>query len=336
MASLRQWKGRKYNAMNDSEYVQDLIDRGGDICIPAVNPRTGASVYTITTPLVLHSGCHVTLDGCTLRLADGVYSNLFISEGAWDAQPSEVRDIALIGRNGAMLDGGRFNGLTERTAGREGRPSILQNTFILLRYVRGFWLEGLHFQSPRYWNMTFYYCSEGVIREITFDSANDAPNQDGIDLRRGCHHISIEDIRGSTGDDTVALTALWHPIEDCFSIDGLSPDVHDIIIRHVHTEVTGHHGIIRLLCHDGIRMQRIEIEDIYDCLMDTGHGVNLAAVRLGDANYWTQCPAKVGDMDHIRIRGVVSHAPTVVKMAVEIPDLVLTDICRQTTKGDVV
>ncbi len=322
--------------MSDSEYLQDLIDCGGDVCIPAVNPRTGESVYTVTTPLVLHSGCHVTLDGCILRLADGVYSNLFISEGAWDAQPSEVQDIALIGRNGAMLDGGSFNGLTERTADREGRPSILHNTFILLRYVRGFRLEGLCFQSPRYWNVTLYYCAEGSIRDLTFDSANNAPNQDGIDLRRGCHNILIEDIRGSTGDDTVALTALWHPIEDRFAVDGLSPHVHDIIIRRIRTEVTGHHGIIRLLCHDGIRMQHIEIEDIYDCLMDTGHGVNLAAVRLGDANYWTQSPAKVGDMDHIRIRGVVSHAPTMVKVAVDIPDLVMTGICRRTDEGGVV
>ncbi len=322
--------------MNDTAYLQTLLDRGGDVTIPATHPQTGEAVYTITEPLVLRSGCHVTLDGCTLRLADGVYSNLFISEGAWDPEPDEVRDISLIGKNGAVLDGGAFNGLTERTAGREGRPSVLHNTFILLRRVRGFRLEGLHFQSPRYWNMTFYHCSEGVIREITFDSANNAPNQDGIDLRRGCHNILIEDIRGSTGDDTVALTALWHPTEDCFAVDGLSPDVHDIIIRRIRTEVTGHHGIIRLLCHDGIRMQHIEIEEIYDCLMDTGHGVNIAAVRLGDANYWTQSPAKVGDLDHIRIRGVVSHAPTVVKVAVEIPDLVMTDICRQTTKGEVV
>lgn len=33
-------------------------------------------------------------------------------------------------------------------------------------------------------------------------------NQDGIDLRIGCHHIDIEDISGRTGDDMVALTGI--------------------------------------------------------------------------------------------------------------------------------
>ena len=31
-------------------------------------------------------------------------------------------------------------------------------------------------------------------------------NQDGLDLRQGCHDISIERITGHTGDDLVALT----------------------------------------------------------------------------------------------------------------------------------
>ena len=31
-------------------------------------------------------------------------------------------------------------------------------------------------------------------------------NQDGLDLRQGCHDIAIENITGYTGDDLVALT----------------------------------------------------------------------------------------------------------------------------------
>ena len=56
--------------------------------------------------------------------------------------------------------------------------------------------------------MTFIYCRYGTITDIKFDCSNDAPNQDGIDLRLGCNNIEISDISGAAGDDAVALTAL--------------------------------------------------------------------------------------------------------------------------------
>lgn len=71
-------------------------------------------------------------------------------------------------------------------------------------------------------------------------------NQDGIDLRNGCHHIIISDITGRTGDDLIALTAIAN--EDSGFIPGGSmknthvmhndwtkrdKNIHDIIIRNV-------------------------------------------------------------------------------------------------------
>ncbi len=243
-----------------------------------------------------------------------------------DDTPMPVTDISIEGRNGALLDGGQFNGLTERKAAEPGQPSILNNTFILFRNVKGFRVEGLHFTNPRYWNVTFYYCSEGRIADLVFDSANNAPNQDGIDLRLGCHHIEIEHISGSTGDDTVALTGLMHPIETRFHLSGICPDIHHVTMRNIHTEVTGGHGIIRLLCHDGVKLHHVDVEDIYDCLMDTKRTVNQAAVRIGDRNYFSVRAAHPWELHDVRVRNVKTNSPAAVKVYGDIPGLVCENI----------
>ncbi len=87
---------------SDNAYLQTLLDAGGEVVFPSVNPATGTHIYDLAEPLVLH------------------------------------------------------------------------NTFILMSNVDGFAVEGLHFTNPRYWNMTFHYCANGTIRDIVFDSANNA------------------------------------------------------------------------------------------------------------------------------------------------------------------
>lgn len=307
----------------DSEYLQSLIDKGGEIRIV---PKPDGTPYEIDRPLVLSDGCGVILDGCTLRLCDNVYSNIFISRGAWDDEPHEVYDLSIIGLNGAKLDGGNPNGLTEKTAHIDGRPDIRRNTFILFRNVRQFRLSGLRLENPRYWGMTFYYCSDGDITDIEFCARNNMPNQDGIDLRRGCHDITISRICGSTGDDTVALTALRTVSERCFDIKSKPDDIHDVRISGVNVDVTGGHGIIRLLCHDTIRLYNVDISEIYDRHIDGGDVVNQAAVRLGDERYWTISPAEPGDMSKISINDVTTNAKPAVRIHGEIPELTMSDI----------
>ena len=312
--SKEQMKMNKPN--NDTKYLQSLIDKGGEITITA---GPDGNVYEINTPLVVKSGCHITLDGSVLRLADGVYSNIFISDGAWnDAVKEEIpliTDVKLTGKNGAKLDGGTPNDLNEKTANKNGFPKVLNNSFVLFRNVDGFEISNLPLSDPRYWCLTFYYCRNGIISDIEFNASNSVPNQDGIDLRRGCHDIEIKRLRGSTGDDTVALTALRHSAgtED-FDVPGESYDICNVTISDVSAEVTGGHGIIRLLNHDGIKLHDVVIRDIYDKHIDNGGQLNQAAIRLGDANYWTIAPASDGDMYNITVENVTTNSPTAVKV----------------------
>ncbi|MBP5270996.1 MAG: hypothetical protein ILO42_08575, partial [Clostridia bacterium] len=173
------------------------------------------------------------LSECHLRMADGCYSNMFVNEN-FDRPEGRTaadrnRNIVIEGVGSAVLDGGEYNGLSERNEQRDGLPPIWKNNLILFANVDGFRITGISCRNMRWWALDFLFCSNGYIGNIDF-RANDtgvAPdgriyhgllrskyeevlvkNADGIDLRQGCHDIVIENITGFTEDDSVALTAL--------------------------------------------------------------------------------------------------------------------------------
>ncbi|MBQ2708133.1 MAG: hypothetical protein IJF67_07690 [Clostridia bacterium] len=311
--------------LGDTAYLQKQINENDEIIIPRKNPLTGDELWLVRRRLVLDSNKTVILDGAHLRLDDGVFEQIFATEPEMGMDQSPKENIKIIGRNGAVLDGGNFNGLTEKTQRKNGFPRVLNNSPIFFRNVTGFEIIGLRILEQRYWGMTFYDCSEGVIRDIEFEANNGAPNQDGIDLRMGCHHIVIENIVGKTGDDTVALTALRGHFRNPFIPADACPDIHDVVIRNVVAECTGGHGIIRLLCHDGCKVYNITVEDILDKAIDGGRR-SQAAIRIGDPNYASISHAKDEDMYNLTIRRIRTDAPAAIKLHGNPANFVIEDI----------
>ena len=92
-----------------------------------------------------------------------------------------------------------------------------RNIGILLVRVSDFSLKNIKVVNSHSWAISLEYCTEGEISDLGFYSdgtmeINGKPertlNKDGLDLRRGCRNITIENIYGATGDDLVALTAI--------------------------------------------------------------------------------------------------------------------------------
>lgn len=124
---------------------------------------------------------------------------------------------------------------------------------VLFANVKNFSVSGLKVVRSHGWGLSFEACSFGRIEKIEFDATMyqeidgikmNMENQDGIDIRNGCHHIMISDITGMTGDDVVALTAIadkkFHPGGSLRTTHVMpndwtkrDPDIHDIIIRNV-------------------------------------------------------------------------------------------------------
>lgn len=124
---------------------------------------------------------------------------------------------------------------------------------ILFANVSDFSIENLRIVDSHGWGISLEACCRGSISHIDFDACmakeidgmlQNMENQDGVDLRNGCHDIVISDITGGTGDDLIALTAIASPKY----LPGGSlcnthvmhsdwnrreRDIHDIIIRNV-------------------------------------------------------------------------------------------------------
>lgn len=104
-------------------------------------------------------------------------------------------------------------------AGKEGesQKGDWRGIGILLANVENFVIDNITIKDSHGWGISVEGGSFGRISRIHFDDkmykmidgiANNMENQDGIDLRNGCHDILITDITGRTGDDVVALTAI--------------------------------------------------------------------------------------------------------------------------------
>ncbi len=125
----------------------------------------------------------------------------------------------------------------------------------MLANVDCFSIENLHIVKQHGWGISLEACTNGSVRNIDFDACMykvidgipmNMENQDGIDIRNGCHHIVISDITGQTGDDLIALTAIV-PNKETYLPGGSlrtthvmhndwsrrERDIHDIVIRNV-------------------------------------------------------------------------------------------------------
>ena len=216
---------------NGAQYIQSLISEG--IANGSRTARiTGA--YEIETAILVPSDFNIILENCHLRMADNTFDNMFRNESCGDvvAQQAggENKNITISGIGEVILDGGNYNGLSERNALKEGRPPMYVNNLLLFVNVDGFELRNIHCRNQRWWAMCFAYCSNGILSDLDFCSDDTAfdengneyhyilyskghsqilvQNSDGVHILQGCHDIKMNNITGFTEDDTVALTGI--------------------------------------------------------------------------------------------------------------------------------
>jgi hypothetical protein len=226
--------------------------------------------WVVTEAVVLPSNTELILDGCTLKLADGVFDN--IVRLAWlrpdPANPNgpclsrePVHDIRLVGRNGAVIEGAEhpFVDVNPKSGVKEpwlGDFFGWRTLAVLVSSVSRYEIAGLTIRRTHCWAISQEQSREAYLHDLRFET--EVKNGDGIDFLNGCSMGWVENISGHTSDDTVACSALdntifltnpryiW-PMEAMGYLAPGSPgmDTHDILVRNVTT--TGkHHGIICL------------------------------------------------------------------------------------------
>lgn len=250
------------------------------------------------------------LDNCHLRMADNTFDNMFVNEhhGTEIGKTVEGTDryISIIGRGEAIIDGGNYNGLSEKNSGKDGMPHVSKNNLLFFTNVDGFQIRNIAFHNQRWWALNFIYCSNGELTDLTF-KANDTnideqgniyhglslidyfdmqvKQADGIDIRQGCHHINIENIRGFAGDDLVAITALDGHMEQQYAVAGLPKDICYIKVKNIIGEALDSN--VRLLNQGGYTLHDILIDTVEDTSGETSYLEThpLYGIRVNDAHH---------------------------------------------------
>lgn len=321
-------------ARSDSEAIALAIRAAKDtglnkVRIPRRNERTGADVWTVDTAILLPSDIEILLDNCTLRQADGCFDNIFRTlhtHTAAAASPSSrLKNIHITGLGSATLDGGCHNGLTERTSGKDGMPHVIWNNMILMTNVEAFSITGITFRDMRWWAVNLIFASEGKLQSLTFDARDNVPNQDGLDLRVGCHNITVENIYGRAGDDLVALSGFCgFERRAGFWVTGMSPDIHHITIRNViGSSITK--GVIALRNQDGICLHDIDIDGVHDTSED-GKSRPYAVVRIGQKTYGSIRFSELSETSRIAVRNIHATVGDAVMVNVTLENAIFENI----------
>ena len=328
---------RKNGARHIRELICAAIAVGTRACTVTGN-------WEIEDTVLIPSDFTLRLCDCHLRMADGTFCNLFRNESAGTGKVD--RDIVIEGSGRVILDGGNYNGLSEKTSEKDGNPHISVNNILLFAGVDGFRITGLHVRNQRWWALNFLWCRHGLLRDLDFlsddtridedgtehrglkrdnYSAVKVKNSDGIDLRAGCRDILIENVTGFTEDDTVALTGLWGKMEQRYAIPGLSSDICNVSVRNVNS--AAYCSNVRLLNQSGIKLYNILIDGVMDaslgsdCMDRGGNGV-----RIGDVHLYGTRHSTEEETFNITVRNVCSRAGRVMSLAGAITNLTLDNI----------
>lgn len=307
------------SAKTDSDRIEAAIQaacQSGErsVEIPRFNKARGEPVWLIDRAILLPDDFTLVLRDCLVRLSPDTKDNIIRSAGASGGKLTPNKNISILGVGNPVLSGGLKCHYGERSGDKNGWRTI----GILMVSVNGFKIENLTLQNTQAWGISIESAScNGRISNITFDDKNDMRNQDGVDIRKGCHDILIENIFGSVGDDAVALTGYLLDIPQDKRViggDGMqyggkwatgADDIYNITIKNVQAKCVGGHGIVRLLNQDGVNMYNIIVRDIVDTAAGNDPRAQ-AAIRIGDKRFWHIRRSNMGEMRNISIDTVMS------------------------------
>lgn len=336
-------------AQTDAKTIQSAIraakESGVDrVCIPHYNKRTDSELWIIDEAIVLPSDIEILIDDAHLMLADGTYTNMFTAGSPnKNTAKDTLHNIHIHGRGRAVLDGGSYNGLSERNSEKNGLPHIVKNTTLLFFNVDGLVVEDISVINQRWWGVTNIFVSNATFRNIYFKSdfsridengvhhADEEPrtyeevyvkNADGIDLRVGCHNVLIENISGFLEDDSVALTALGGFERALgYYIEGGDADIHNVTVKNITT--ASYCAGVRLLNENGYKLYNVTVDGVNDLRAFPAHRNN--AVRIGDTLY-AETDSELGDTHHITVRNVTSRSHYGVSVCKGLVDSVIENV----------
>lgn len=232
-------------------------------------------------------------------------------------------------------------------AGKDGESQYgdWRGIGILFANTDVFSIENVKIVTSHGWGISLEACTNGRVEKICFDACmskeidgmlHNMENQDGIDVRNGCHDIIISDITGRTGDDLIALTAIAR--DDVPYLPGGSlgtthvmhnnwktrdRNIHDIIIRNV--KGYSHLCFLIRLLPAGAKIWNVVIDGVIDTTPDEIEA--FGGIILGDCGiYGENLPDSIAN---VTISNVICNRPKAVSVEGYVTDSVICNIINR-------
>ena len=316
----------------DSEAIADAIAYAKECHLN--NLLIDSKDWYIDRAIEVPSDFKVVVDGVLIKENDFVFDNIFRPDTVkinpddpfgYPFSIDESHNIRIIGKNGATLEGPDKHQRMFHPFYKEEQDMIgdywgWRGFLIFITRCDGFEVSGFKFQSIRTWTVTVERSQNGYLHDLEFYSY--CKNGDGINLRIGCSRIFIENIKGSTSDDTIALNSGGEYCEypDNQYVFPLVPSnyliplgeniedryIHDIFISNIHSATSDYSEAVAFLSSNGHKIFRVYINGVFDDNpIDKPKRLNIiGAYYVG--RYIKDF--KEGDISQIRIENVVSNS----------------------------
>ena len=341
-------KALEYAAGNNIKNV--LIDKKNWIIDRAIEVRSNMSII---------------VDSVMIKLADRVLDNVFRPDSmvmkpddkfGFPLEIRETENIRIIGKNNAVLEGpdihrNMFHPVLKETQEALGDFWGWRAFMIFFPRCRRFEVSGFIIRKSSSWAISLERSKEGYIHNIEIYST--CKNGDGINIRSGCSRIFIENIKGSTSDDFIAINSfgtdsrifpqenyVYPTMPSDYLIDqGESIEdrhIHDIFINNIHSATSEYSQAVALMSRQGHKLFRIWIHGVYDgnsC--DDSPKRRLDMVGAYYKNYGDDSIAD-DDLSEIRIDTVVCNSSlTAVLFRDHVRDLWINNVIQNCPEGEV-
>lgn len=334
----------------------------------------GRNFWLIDSAILLPENTTLIVSNTKIKLSDSCRDNFIRSANCIVGNPDvpDMENIHIIGEGNAVFEGadhpratgdggktltiGKLNPYPPTVnwscrptygtdAGKAGecQKGDWRNIGILLVKVKNFSIRNITVRNAHCWGISLEYCRNGLVRDIQFEEKEYVMidgylerglNRDGLDLRRGCRDISIENITGFSGDDLIALTAIA-PLDrnrepgmygrtEFYGApeDVREDDVFNISINNVRGHSSGGYFVVRFLNQRGVKMYNIQLANVLDTAPDELSG--FAAVKIGDAAYGGA--SAPGETYNFRISGIQTHGKKAIIIGAPLQDSMISDI----------
>jgi len=224
---------------------------------------------------------------------------------------------------------------------------------ILFANVENFSISNVKIVESHGWGISLEACTYGRVEKIEFDACmskgidglrSNMENQDGVDIRNGCHHIVITDITGRTGDDVVALTAIvgtnstYKPGGSLCTTHVMHNDwtkrdrnIHDIIIRNV-IAYSNLCWTVRLLAAN-TEIWNIVIDGIIDSAPDDVIHSGGILIGDGDSDYGTNHKDSIRN---VTISNVICNSKKAIDVKGYLSDSVISNVVNHNKSNPII